>query len=236
VKTKQMVLDDITIDVVFKQIKTVRLSVQPPHGRVRISAPLCVSLAAIRDFATAKLEWIRKHREQLQQQAREAQSDYREWEPHWVWGRCCLLSVVEADQSPSVVVSRQRLLLTVRPDTGRNERQAIVEGWYRQQVQRAVPPLIGKWEPLIGVRVAGVSVRRMKTRWGSCTPSSGRIRLNSELAKRSPEFLEYVVVHEMTHLLEPSHNARFKTLMDRFLPQWRSFRELLNRSPMNHES
>ncbi len=232
-KTKQMVLDDITIDVVFKNITSVRLSVHPPHGQVRISAPSRLSLASIRGFAMAKLDWIKKHRDRLQQLTRESRIDYREWEPHWVWGKCCLLSVVEAEQAPSVAISGRRLLLTVRPDTGRDKRQEIVAGWYRRQVQSAVPPLVGKWEPLIGVRVGGVSVRWMKTRWGSCTPSSGRIRLNSELAKRSPEFLEYVVVHEMTHLLEPSHNARFKTLMDRFMPQWRACRDLLNRCPLN---
>ncbi|MBE0582895.1 MAG: M48 family metallopeptidase [Desulfofustis sp.] len=228
-----MMLGDITVDVVFKQIKTVRLSVHPPHGQVRISAPLRVSLAAIKGFATAKLDWIRKHRERLQQQSREVRFEYREWEPHWVWGRCCLLSVIEADQPPFVAVSGQRLLLGVRFGTGREKRQEIVEGWYREQVKSALRPLIGKWEPLIGVRVSGVSVRRMMTRWGSCTPSTGRIRLNSELAKRSPEFLEYVVVHEMAHLLEPSHNDRFRELMDCFLPQWRACRKQLKRWPMN---
>ncbi|MCB2218726.1 MAG: M48 family metallopeptidase [Desulfobulbaceae bacterium] len=232
-KTKQMLLEDITIDVVFKKIKSVRLSVHPPHGQVRISAPLRLSLAAVKGFATAKLNWIRKHRERLQQQSREQQIAYREWEPHWVWGRCYLLSVIEADRTPSVARSSHRLVLTIRPGTGREERQEIVESWYREQLYNAVPPLIEKWEPLIGVSVNRYFVRRMKTRWGSCTPSSGRIRLNSELARRSPEFLEYVLVHEMTHLLEPSHNARFKQLMDHFLPQWRSSCHLLNRGPIN---
>lgn len=234
VRTKQIVLGDLTIDVVFKKIKTVRLSVHSPHGQVRISAPWRLSLTAVRDFATTKLDWIRKHRERLQQ-TREVHPHYQEHEPHWVWGACRLLSISEADRGPSVTVAKRCLMLTIRPNTGKEKRQEIVEGWYREQVHGAALPLIRKWEPLIGVTVSGFSVRRMKTRWGSCTPSSGRIRLNSELAKRSPEFLEYVVVHEMTHLLEPSHNARFKALMDRFMPQWRSCRQLLNRWPINHD-
>jgi predicted metal-dependent hydrolase len=228
-----MILGDITIDVVFKKIKTVRLSVHPPHGQVRISAPLRLSLATVKDFATIKLDWIRKHRERLQQQNSKAQLYYRERETHWVWGDCRLLSVIEADRTPFVALSSRRLILTIRPGSSREKRQEIVEGWYREQLYDAVLPLIEKWEVLIGVRVNRFFVRRMKTRWGSCTPSSGRIRLNSELARRAPKFLEYVLVHEMIHLLEPSHNARFKQLMDHFLPQWRAIRQLLNRGAIN---
>lgn len=132
-------------------------------------------------------------------------------------------------------VEPSRMVLTVRPGTGRDQRQEIVEVWYRQQVREALPPLIAKWEPIMGVRVAQCTVRKMKTRWGSCTPQTQRIRINTDLAKKPPECLEYILVHEMAHLLEPTHNERFVALMDQFLPKWRSCRDELNRLPVRHE-
>ncbi len=230
----QLNLGDITVDVVLKDIKNVHLSVYPPTGRVRISAPLRMSLDTIRVFAISKLRWIKQQQSKLQEQVRETPRDYLDRESHYVWGKRYLLSVTEGDQVPSVELKHSRMLLQVRPGTDERRRQSIVEAWYREQMRKGVPPLIVKWEPLMGVKVERFFVQRMKTKWGSCNPGACHIRLNTELAKKPLECLEYIVVHEMTHLLEPTHNARFKALMDRFMPKWQVHLEQLNRLPVSH--
>jgi predicted metal-dependent hydrolase len=157
-------------------------------------------------------------------------------ESHYVWGRRYLMAVIEADQRPSVELSHSRMVLRVRPGTDAAKRQAILEEWQREQLRKAVPSLIEKWERLLGVTVRRFFVQRMKTKWGSCNHRAGSIRLNTDLARKPRECLEYIVVHEMAHLLEPTHNARFTTLMDRFMPKWQSHRDALNRLPVRHES
>jgi predicted metal-dependent hydrolase len=219
----------------FKDIKNVHLSVHPPTGRVRISAPLRMSLDNIRVFAISKLGWIKQQQKKLQEQQRETPREYLDRESHYVWGKRYLLEVIEIDQPPSIELKHNRMLLRVRPDTDENRRQVLVEGWYREQLKNAVPPLIARWEPLMGVKANRFFVQRMKTKWGSCNPDAGNIRLNTELAKKPQECLEYIVVHEMAHLLEPTHNDRFKALMDRFMPKWQFFLDRLNRLPVSHE-
>lgn len=231
----QIELGDITVDVVLKDIKNIHLSVYPPTGRVRISAPSWMSLDTIRVFAISKLGWIRQQQRKLREQERETPREYLDRESHYVWGDRYLLETLEVNAAPSVELQKNRLLLRVRPGTDALKKQAIVEEWYREQLKQAIPPLIAKWEPLLGVSVTRFFVQRMKTRWGSCNPHAGNIRLNTELAKKPPVCLEYIVVHEMAHLLEPTHNARFVALLDRFLPQWQFYREQLNRLPVSHE-
>lgn len=229
-------LGDITIEVVKKDIKNVHLSVYPPMGRVRISAPLRMDLETIRLFAVSKLGWIKKQQQKLQEQERESPREYLDRESHYVWGNRYLLMLTTLDNPPQVTLQHNKLVLLVRPGTDEVKREAILEEWYREQVKEAVPPLIAKWESKIGVKVEKYFVQHMKTHWGSCAPSTGHIRLNTELAKKPPECLEYIVVHEMVHLLEPTHNQRFVALMNRFMPQWKSYREMLNRLPVRHES
>ena len=229
-------LGDITVDVVKKDIRNVHLSVYPPTGRVRISAPAHMSLDTIRVFAISKLGWIKQQQQKLQEQERETPREYLDRESHYVWGKRTLLKIVEQDAAPIVSLQHSTLWLQVRPGTDEARKQAVVAAWYREQLKEAAPPLIAKWEPLMGVKVARFFVQHMKTRWGSCNPSAGSIRLNSELAKKPPECLEYIVVHEMVHLLEPTHNQRFVVCMDRFLPQWQSHRDSLNRLPVRHEN
>lgn len=231
----QIKLGDITVDVVKKGIKNIHLSVYPPKGSVRISAPFRMDLDNIRVFAITKLGWIKSQQHKLCEQAREAPREYLNRESHYVWGTRYLLTVSESDQSAAVELKHSRLLLRVRPGTEANKRQAIVEEWYRIQLRQATPPLIAKWEPLIGVKVNQFFVQRMKIKWGSCNPDSRSIRLNTDLAKKPQECLEYIVVHEMVHLLEPTHNARFVALMDRFMPKWQFYRDVLNRLPVRHE-
>ena len=228
-------LGGITMDVVSKDIHNVHLSVHPPTGRVSISAPLRMSPDTVRLFAISKLGWIKEQQKKLRAQERESRREYLDRESHYVWGRRVLLKVVEEDAAPCVQVQHRTLLLRVRPGADRETKAAVVAGWYRQKLKVAVPPLIQAWEPRLGVTVNGFFVQRMKTKWGSCNPTARTIRLNTELAKKPRECLEYIVVHEMIHLLEATHNARFIGLLDHFMPQWRHHRDRLNRLPVRHE-
>ena len=232
---KKLKLGDLQVDVVFKDIKNVHLSVHPPAGMVRISAPLRMNFETIRVFAISKLGWIKSQQKKMQDQERETRREYLERESHYVWGKRYLLVVEEVNQPPGIEAKQNRLIMRVRPGTNEDKRQSIAEEWYRGQVRQAVPAILSKWEPLIGVKVGRFFVQRMKTKWGSCNHRTGSIRLNTELAKKLPECLEYIVVHEMIHLLEPTHNARFISLMDHFMPKWKFYREKLNRYPVSHE-
>lgn len=231
----QIQLGDIAVDVVRKNIKNVYLSVMPPRGRVRISAPTRMSLETIRVFAISRLDWIKQEQQKLRAQERESAREYIDRESHFVWGKRYLLQVIEQDSTPTVELKHNQMVLTVRPGTDEAKRQAIMEAWYRQQLREATPALIAHWERLMGVKVGRFFVRHMKTKWGSCNYRARTIRLNTELAKKPRECLEYVVVHELVHLLEPTHNARFVALMNQFMPKWQFFKEQLNRLPMSHE-
>lgn len=228
-------LSNISLDVERKAIKNVHLSVYPPSGRVHISAPLRMKLDTIRLFAISRLGWIREQQHKILSQDREAPREYLERESHYVWGKRYLLTVSESDEPPSIEVKHKRLLLRVRPRTDEDKRGALVERWYREQLKAAVPPLLARWQPLLGVTIERFFVQRMKTKWGSCNHKARTIRLNTELAKKPPECLEYIVAHELVHVLEPTHNARFIAMMDRFVPQWQFHRQVLNRLPVRRE-
>lgn len=231
----QVRLGDLTVDVVLKGIKNVHLSVHPPTGRVTISAPARMSLDTLRVFAVSKLGWIRQQQRKLLEQERETPREYLDRESHHVWGRRYLLKLIEADEPPSVALSHNRMVLRMRPGTTTGRRRELLEDWYREQVKQAAPPLVARWEEVLGVKVKRLFVQRMKTQWGSCSHGAQTIRLNTDLAKKPRECLEYLVVHELVHLMEPTHNTRFVALMDRFLPKWRSHRQMLNRLPVRHE-
>jgi predicted metal-dependent hydrolase len=232
----QLKLGNIAVDVVFKDIKHVHLIVQLPAGGVRISAPRRMGLDPIRAFAISKLDWIKKQQTKLRAQEREMPRGYLDRESHYVWGQRYLLKVIECDGAPSIELKHDEMLLRLRPGADRKNAQAVVEEWYREQIKNAVPPLIAKWEPVMGVKVARFFVRHMKTRWGSCTPRKRSVRLNAELAKKPPQLLEYIVVHEMAHLIVRGHNGRFKSIMDQHLPHWRLHRRELNSAPLRHET
>jgi hypothetical protein len=232
----QLKLGEIAVDVVLKDIKNVHLSVHPPTGRVRIAAPERMNMDAIRLFAISKLGWIKEQRHKLLEQDRETPREYLERESHFVWGKRYLMSVVEADEPPSVELKHNRVILRVRPGADDAKRQYVVEDWFREQVKAAAASLVAKWQQKIGVAVNGVYVRRMKTRWGSCNSKAQTIRLNTDLAKKPLECLEYIVVHEVIHILEPTHNERFQTLMNQFMSDWRHRRQVLNRLPVRHEN
>ena len=222
--------------MVKKDIKNVHLSVYPPAGDVRISAPLRMNLETIRVFAVSKLGWIKEQRKKIVGQERETPRSYSERESHYVWGKRYLLKVVERDCPAEVFLQHNRIVLQVRPTWSRERKQEFLDAWYRGQIRAAVPEMIRRWESVLGVKVERVFVRRMRTKWGSCSRASASIRLNTDLAKKPLECLEYIVVHEMAHLVEPTHNARFIALMDRVMPNWSQYREMLNRLPVRYEN
>ena len=195
-----------------------------------------MSPETIRIFAISKLGWIKQQQKKLLEQERETQRDYIDRESHYVWGKRYLLKVVELEAAPCVERKHSSLILQVRPASDWAKKQTIMAQWHRSLVKKATPPLIAQLEPLMGVKVSKFFVRQMKTKWGSCNPAAGNIRLNSELAKKPPGCLQYIIVHEMTHLLEPTHNQRFVKFMDRFMPQWTQHRDALNRLPVRHEN
>jgi predicted metal-dependent hydrolase len=231
----QLQLGEITVDVQKKDIRNIHLSVHPPTGRVRISAPQRMSSDTIRVYAIAKLGWIRQHQKKLIEQERESPREYINRESHYLWGKRYLLKVIARDAKASVERKHNQLVLTVRPDVTESKKQEVLEEWYRQQLRGVATRMIAKWEKLIDVKPEKCFVQRMKTRWGSCNVKSRSIRLNTELAKKPVECLEYIIVHELAHLREPTHNRRFVKLMDLFLPDWQHRRDVLNRLPVRHE-
>jgi predicted metal-dependent hydrolase len=202
----QLNLGGVAVDVVFKNIKNIHLSVYPPAGRLRISAPARMKLDTIRVFAISKLAWIKRQQRKLRGQQRETTREYLDRESHYVWGKRYLLRVMECDAAPTVELKHSRILLRVRPGTSESNRQAIVDEWYRSELKKAVPSLIARWEPLLGVKVERFFVQKMKTKWGSCNARSKSIRLNTELTKKPAECLEYILVHEMAHLIVRHHD------------------------------
>lgn len=229
-------LGEITIQVTRKAIKNVHLSVHPPDGHVTLAAPTATRLDVARAYAITKLGWIRTQREKLAEQARETRRDYVERESHYLWGQRYLLSVRVRDIKPQVTLDSQRITLTIRPHSDAAKRGEVIHAWHKSLLHMAIPPLIRKWETRLDVPVAGYFLQRMKTKWGSCNHTSGRIRLNTELVKKPKDLLEYVVVHEMAHLIEPTHNGRFIHLLDTNYPTWREARLELNKLPLAAET
>jgi predicted metal-dependent hydrolase len=231
----QIHLGDIAVDVVLKDIKNIHLSVHPPAGKVRIAAPLRMDLDTIRVFAITKLAWIKNQQRKLREQERETPREYLDRESHYVWGKRYLLKLVEKEATASVELKHNKMILQLRPEASHEKKQEVLDAWYREQLKLVLPPLIAKWEKVIGVKSGKIFVQKMKTKWGSCSPGAGNVRLNTDLAKKPLQCLEYIVAHELTHLLERHHNERFTALMDAHMPQWRQCREMLNSLPLAHQ-
>ena len=231
----RFMLGSIPVEVVFKDINNIHLSVYPPEGAVRIAAPRRTKAETLRVFAISKLAWIKQQQKKLRDQPRQTPREHVDRETHYVWGKRYQLDLRDAEAAPTVALKHSRMVLQVRPGATAETRQEAVAHWYREQIRTALPTLLATWETLIGVSVGHVFVQKMKTKWGSCNPCSGNIRLNTDLAKKPPQCLEYIVVHELIHLLEPHHNERFSRLMDQSLPDWRQRRVVLNGAPLGHE-
>jgi predicted metal-dependent hydrolase len=232
---KTIQLGDIAITVRRKAIKHVHLSVHPPSGRVTLVAPKGTRPEVARAYAASKLGWIRNQRAKLRGQARETPRHFVERESHYLWGRRYLLSVKEQVAKPSVLLSHRSITLTVRPGSSEEKRGAVIHEWHKALLHQVVPELIRRWEPKLGVKVASYFLQRMKTKWGGCNHRARNIRLNTELVKKPKDLLEYVVVHELLHLLEPTHSERFVTLMSKHYPAWREARAELNELPLGAE-
>jgi predicted metal-dependent hydrolase len=227
----------LQVEIVRKDIKNLHVGVYPPNGRVRVAAPIRLNEDAVRLAVISRLGWVRRQQAKFQQQERQSQREMVSGETHFVRGRRYRLAVIESDETAKVVPrTTRRLELFVRPDNGRECRQRVLDRWYRDLLRQQVAQLLVKWGPRIGVQVRQWGIRKMRTRWGTCNREAGRIWVNLELAKKPPSCLEFIVVHELVHLVERHHNDRFRELMDEALPTWRQYRELLNRSPLSHQS
>ena len=226
----------IAVEVVRKDIKNFYIGVHPPNGRVRASAPLTFDDTAVQMAVISRLGWIRRQQAAFSKQDRQSQREFVSGESHYFAGRRYRLDVVEQDAPPKVwLPNNTKIALRVRPGSDRDTRESVLHRWYRQHLRAQIPTLLEKWEARLDVSVNEVRIKKMKTLWGSCNVEAKRIWLNLELAKKPESCLVYILVHEMVHLLERTHNDRFRALMDRFLPQWRTYRDTLNRAPLVHE-
>lgn len=233
----QITVSGIRVAIVRKAIKNLHLGVYPPQGRVRVAAPLRVSDEAVRLAVVAKLGWIRRQQARFEAQPRQSAREMVSGESHYYLGRRYRLRVIEGEGAARIEVRNQTTLhLYARPGLDAQEREKVLQRWYRRQLRALVPPLLEKWQPVVGVEVGAWGIKRMKTKWGSCNIETRRIWLNLELAKKPLQCLEYLLVHELVHLLERRHDERFRACMDRVMPTWRLHREVLNQAPLGHES
>jgi predicted metal-dependent hydrolase len=228
-------LGEISVLVTRKAIKHVHLSVHPPAGRVTLAAPASTSLDVARAYTISKLGWIRAQQAKLLAQSRESPRRFVERETHYLWGRRHLLKVVQKDTKPFVSPDHRRITLTVRPGTTPAKRAEVVHEWHKSLLHEVVPPLIRKWERRLHVHVEAYFLQRMKTKWGSCNHTRKHIRLNTQLVTKPKDLLEYVIVHEMVHLIEPTHSERFVTILGKHYPTWREARAELNELPLEAE-
>ena len=231
---EQITLGDLTVDVVFKDIKNVHLSVYPPTGRVRVSAPKRMKLETIRAFASTKISWIKRHQGKQTAQERETPREYIERESHYLWGRRYLMRIQESQSDFGLSVDHKRMTFKVQSEWDGKKRQEIMEQWYREQAKRKALLLVQKWEPLLDVNVNKLFVQRMRTKWGSANPIRRNIRLNTELARKPIDCLDYIVLHEMAHFLVPNHGERFLKIINEHMPHWKSVRDQLNAAPLSH--
>ena len=236
IDTRHLTVSGIRVEVVRKDIKNLHLGVYPPQGRVRVAAPLVISDEAVRLAVIDKLGWIKRQKAKFSEQARQSQRELVNGESHYFLGRRYRLRVHEVDAPARVAVRGVASLdLFVRPDSLPAQRESVLLHWYREQLKLLIPFLLEKWQPIIGVQAKQWGIKRMKTKWGSCNPTAQRVWLNLELAKKPVLCLEYIVVHELVHLLERNHTERFTVLMDGFMPNWRVCRETLNSGVLGHE-
>lgn len=233
---RRLTVGGIAVEVVRKDIKNLHLGVYPPNGRVRVAAPLRVKDEAVRLAVIDKLGWIKRQRAQFAAQPRQSEREMVNGESHYVLGRRYRLRVHEREGAAGVALRGVAGLdLFVRPGTDRAQREAVLMRWHREKLRELIPNLLVRWQHRLGVQVAGWGIKKMKTKWGSCTPSARRIWLNLELAKKPVRCLEYILVHELAHLRHRHHDDEFTALLDQHLPDWRQTRKELNAAPLASE-
>jgi hypothetical protein len=229
------IASNLSIDVVRKDIINMHLAVYPPTGRIRIAIPLNVNDEAVRLFAISKIAWIRKHQRNFVAQDRQSPREFKQRESHYFLGKRYLLRINELEEPPKVLLKTKTYIdLFIRPNSTTEQKQIVINEWYRSELKKLIPDLIEKWENKLSVKVSDWQIKQMKTKWGTCNIEKKRIWINLELAKKPLHCLEYIIVHEMLHLIERHHNDRFLTLMEKYMPQWKFYKEELNRLPVSH--
>ena len=237
IESHRITVSGITVEVVRKAIKNLHLGVYPPHGRVRVAAPLAVSDDAVKLAVITRLSWIKRQKAKFDAQPRQSQREMVNGESHYFLGQRYRLNVIEHNGAGKVVLRNKAAIdIYVRQGSDAEMREKVLQRWYREQLKALVPPLLEKWQQALGVQAADWGIKKMKTKWGGCTVEAQRIWLNLELAKKPIQHIEYILVHELMHLLERHHNDRFTALMTQFMPHWRHNREELNRAPLGHET
>lgn len=226
-------LGDTSIEMTRKSVKNVHLAVHPPIGHVTLVVPHQTPFDVARAYAISKLAWIREQQKKLNQQARETPRAFINRESHYLWGRRYLMVVEYQNTKPSVVLDHRQITLIVRPNSDAEKRAKIIHEWHKSLLHKTLPTLIKKWEQRLNVQVSGYFLQKMKTQWGSCNYADRNIRINTELVKKPKDLLEYVVVHELAHLIEPTHGPRFIALLDQHYPMWREARIQLNELPLS---
>lgn len=228
-------ISNLTIDIVRKDIKNMHLAVYPPHGRIRLSAPENTDREMMRLFAISKIGWIKKHIKSFETQPRESPREYISGESHFFQGKRYLLDVIERKGFNKVEIKgTKNIVLSVRPNTSKEDKAHILKEWYRAEMKKQIPDLISKWESIIGVKANDWAIKQMRTKWGTCNIEAKRIWLNLELSKKPIICLEYIIVHELVHLLERNHNDKFVSYMNQFMPKWRMHKTELNKLPVAH--
>jgi predicted metal-dependent hydrolase len=229
---KNIQLSNISIKVIRKDVKNTHLSVYPLDGSVVLVTPKKTRHEVARAYAISKIHWIRTQQNRFKKQEREFPLKFIDRESHYLWGRRYLMKINYKKEKPSVLISNKQIFLTVRPRSNKEKREKIIYNWHKMLLHTYVRELIQKWERKLDVKVSGHFIRKMKSRWGSCNKSLGYIRLNTELIKKPKELVEYVVIHEMVHLIESKHNDRFIKILDKHCPFWRDARSELNQLPL----
>ncbi len=232
IRASELVIDGLRVEVLRKRVKSLRLTVRPPDGILRVSAPFRATDSLIRGFILEKSAWILRQRERLAQRGRPIEYQLIDGETHFFLGQPYPLALIPSLGKPCVLLADSRLELHASPAASLERRQRALGDWYKQQLALLIPPLLETWQQALGVSVLSWRIRKMKSRWGSCNTRSRAICLNLELAKRPPRTLEYIIVHELAHLLEAGHNQRFYSILDAHMPQWREYRkELRSKAP-----
>lgn len=232
--TEHLLVGDFEVEVTKKDIKNIHLTVHPPTGIVKLSAPINTDTQVLKAFALTKLEWIKKHHHRLANQSRESQREFINRESILVWGKRYLIKIEKFNSGDFVEIKGNNLILRLRENISKQTKTEIIESWFRDELRKKANKIIAKWEEKFGMSVRKLYIQRMKTKWGSCSPMSKTIRLNTELVHKNKEALEYVIVHELIHFIEYRHNERFYNLLDSFLPKWKSIRQNLNEAPLSY--
>lgn len=232
---KRTEICNLMVETIRKDIKNIHLAVYPPNGRIRIAAPLETSDESIHLLVVSKIPWIKRQQSKFANQERQSQRQYVSGESHYFFGKRYLLEIINSESAHKIEIKRKnRISLYTKSESTWKHRERLLECWYRSEMRKQITPLLEKWSRIMGVKVNNLSIQKMKTRWGICDPQNKKIKLNLELVKKPINCLEYVLVHEMVHLLEKKHSEEFKAKMDSFMPNWKHFKDELNQAPLSY--